>query len=104
MRSISLISGSLVLVATVTVAAPRPKHVPELKTSHGVFHPLEAPSPPPGWYHDSARPSSAQGRRYLMVIGRQGLSTEEISRIEQAGARVLGYMPDHGYLVRVRPL
>jgi hypothetical protein len=57
----------------------------------------------PAWYRDLSEERSSRDRRYLVAIASGPLDPDQRRRMEQAGAFVLGYIPDHGYRVRIDP-
>ncbi len=106
------IGGAAVLPLTVLAisllyaapggAAPGPRPL-ELRYASGTFRPDVPPPPPPGWYREASETQSPRGFRYLVAITRLPLEPAQIRLMESAGATLVGYLPVHGYRVRVSP-
>ena len=102
------IAAALAITLTLLSASPAPaedvaRQAAELRFASGNFRP-EGPAPiAPAWYRDLAEERSARGRRYLVAIASGPLDPDQRRQLEQAGASVLGYIPDHGYRVRIDP-
>lgn len=102
---------TMTLIATMLPAAAGGAGRPlELRLSSGVFRPpvgatdggaARISPETPGWYHADTRPTSPKGLRYLVAVSRESLTPGQRAQIEAAGAELLGYIPDHGYEVRV---
>jgi hypothetical protein len=101
--------GVLVTVpsgATPAASGPgagRAGRVAEIRFASGSFRPDGPVSTPPGWYRDVSERESPRGRRYLVALASGPLDPDQRHRMEKAGAEVLGYLPDHGYRVRLNP-
>src|SRR5262245_24893171 len=90
------------LCSAAAVAAEEPPSRPlELKLAAGTFRPLEGRPATPSWFQEIAVPHSAAGRRHLVAITDAALTAEQRHDLELAGATLLGYLPVHGYRLRV---
>ncbi len=98
MHRISATVAALALASTLAAAGS--SSGPELRFAAGVFHPGE-PGGAPGWFHDSSTATSAGGSRYLTAITRGSLTQQERAQIEALGVEILGYLPVHGYQLRM---
>src|SRR5262249_27083706 len=86
-----------------TPATTRPRPRPELRLAGGAFRPLDPPSRPPAWYQDSARATSARGRRFLIAVTDASLTEPQRAILASAGASILDYIPTHGYRIKLEP-
>lgn len=85
-------------------SAPRPEpgETLRLRMAGGDFDPrLSVRSP--AWYRDTSFRAAPDGKRYVVAMARGSLDAQQRRRLEQAGAELLGYLPDHGYRLRVDP-
>ena len=98
-RTSLLVSLSSVLFLA---AAASPKSL-EIRFATGIFHPGSRSSSSPAWYADSSEKLSPKGHRYLLAVASAALDPEQLRLLEATGAKVLGYLPVHGYLVRIAP-
>lgn len=89
--------------ASSAARASTPRQVAELRFASGIFRPDGPAASAPAWYRDLSEERSARGHRYLIAIASGPLDPVQRRRMEQAGAAVLGYIPDHGYRVRIDP-
>ena len=101
MRGPSAVVGSLLLAPALLAASS--STVTELRFAAGVFRPGEAPLAAPGWFHAASIPTSARGSRYLTAITRGPMGSQERAQLEALGVEVLGYLPVHGYRLRLAP-
>ena len=100
---IAILSVVLSLVSAFPATAEPDRRGPELRFATGTFRP-DNPSPAaPGWYRNLALERSPRNRRYLVAIVSDKLDADQRRRLEQAGASVLGYLPDNGYRVVLDP-
>ena len=76
---------------------------PGLRLIGGEFRPHASPAAAPRWYDDSSQPTSAAGKRYLVVTTDGPLTPQQRSDLEARGAELLGYLPVHGYRIRLEP-
>ena len=56
---------------------------------------------PPAWYDESPRREAASGRRFLVAIAHSPLDRPQRRLLRAAGAEILGYLPVHGYRLRL---
>src|SRR6266850_7981567 len=101
MRGFSVLFGSSLLVPTLLAAPATQVH--ELRFAAGVFRPGEAPPAVGAWFHAVPTPLSARGSAYLTAITRGPMGRAERAQLEALGAEVLGYLPVHGYTLRLAP-
>ena len=101
MRKLALLVASCLFAHALLAASPSPRA--ELRFTAGVFHPGDAAPAAPVWFHDAALATSAGGSRYLTAVTQGPLGPQERAQIESLGAEVLGYLPVHGYRLRVAP-
>src|SRR6185436_1208520 len=66
------------------------------------FHPGETAAPPK-WFHDRSQATSAKRSRYLVAITQGPLKDDERAQLASLGAEILGYLPVHGYRLRMAP-
>lgn len=93
--------GSLLLAPTLLAASAGPRA--ELRFASGVFRP-GAPAPAvPAWFHAASIENSGSGSRYLAAITREALGEQARTQLESLGAEILGYLPVHGYRLRMAP-
>jgi subtilase family protein len=81
----------------------REAHPLELRYAAGAFRPESQSPVPPGWYRDASEKESPRGRRYLVAIAAAPLDPDQRRRMEAEGAMILGYLPLHGYRLRIDP-
>ncbi|MCI0408196.1 MAG: hypothetical protein L0191_06485, partial [Acidobacteria bacterium] len=94
----------LILLGAVTLIAAAPDPAPlELRYAAGTFRPRGSPPKLPAWYKDSSEKDSPRGQRYLVAIGMASLEPDQRRQMEAAGATILGYVPAHGYRLRIDP-
>ncbi len=91
----------LVLSAATLIAATPARRPVELRFASEVFQPLGPRSDPPAWYRAETTDDAPLGRNYRVAITVSPLTPEQRARIESAGAELLGYIPVHGYRLRV---
>ncbi|MEE8111540.1 MAG: S8 family serine peptidase, partial [Acidobacteriota bacterium] len=91
------------LLAAGSAGAASPDPPVELRLKAGVFRPLETIPTAPAWYRHAPVERSPAGRRYLVAITRGPLNGVDRQRLMRAGAEILGYIPVHGYRIRVEP-
>ena len=91
------------LLAAGSAGAAPPDPPVELRLKAGVFRPLETIPTAPAWYRHAPIERSPAGRRYLVAITRGPLNGVDRQRLMRAGAEILGYIPVHGYRIRVEP-
>ncbi len=75
----------------------------ELRFAGATYRPQERDPDPPGWYRAQEQATSARGRRYLVALTHASLTSDQRRQIESAGADLLGYIPVHGYALRLAP-
>ena len=103
MRRAPLLTGVMMILAVSSLAAAAERPPLVLRMAGGAFRP-EGPLPePPGWYRDFSHQRSAAGKRYLVAITRGPVTPEQRAELAAAGAELLGYVPRHGYTLRVDP-
>src|SRR5215510_124878 len=90
--------GAAPLMAASSSPAPL-----ELRYAAGTFRPRGSAPQTPGWYRDSSEKASPRGQRYLVAISIASLQPEQRRQMEAAGATLLGYIPAHGYRLRIDP-
>ncbi|MCI0658114.1 MAG: hypothetical protein L0170_13770, partial [Acidobacteria bacterium] len=94
----------LMLLGAAPLIAASPNPAPlELRYATGTFRPHSSPPRAPAWYKDSSEKDSPRGQRYLVAIGVASLEPDQRRQIEAAGATILGYVPAHGYRLRIDP-
>ena len=91
------------LVASPAKGAPAGRGSSELRFATETFRPDRPTPAAPGWYRNLAQERSSRGRRYLVAIVSETLDVAQRRWLKQAGASVLGYLPDKGYRVRLDP-
>jgi hypothetical protein len=91
----------LFLAASAGAAEPGPRV--ELKLATGTFRPAETESAAPTWFRPHAVATSARGKLYRVAVTEGALTLEQRRQLSDAGAELLGYVPDHGYRIRLRP-
>jgi len=96
-----LVLSSLFLTAFVFAAEDG--HPLELKLATGSFRPAEAAAAAPPWFRENAVGASADGKLYRVAVTDAALTPEQRRQLMDAGAELLGYVPDHGYRLRLRP-
>ena len=102
-RIVAILSVILPFLTASPATAEPVRRGAELRFATGTFRP-ERPSPAtPEWYRNLAEERSVRGRRYLVVIVSETLDAAQRHQLKQAGASVLGYLPDNGYRVRLDP-
>jgi len=87
---------------SLVVAAQKPPAL-ELRYAAAAFQPDRPAPDAPGWYHDVSERESPSHRRYLVAIASVSLDPGQLRQMEKAGATILGYVPTHGYRLRVDP-
>jgi hypothetical protein len=97
-----VIAGAMLATFTAPRATPA-RRPPELRYATGTFRPDGSSTRVPRWYRDASEKESPRGRRYLVAVASKPLDPDERRQLEQAGAAVLGYLPELGYRVRVPP-
>jgi hypothetical protein len=103
MHGIAAIAPVTLLLFLASTATAAPPSSVELRFATGTFRP-ELPSPAaPSWYRDRSKERSSRGRHYLVAIVSGPLDADQRLQLKQAGASVLGYLPDNGYRVRLDP-
>jgi hypothetical protein len=104
-KSLKRICNPAIFLALLFIALPvlaQQSHEPlELKMAAGTFRPIGPPTVPPRWYVPLASPHRPERMQYLVAIGRGPLNREQRKELEEAGAELLGYLPVHGYQLRV---
>ena len=75
----------------------------ELRLAAGTFRPLEGEPAAPPWFREIPVQHGAAGRRHLVAITGSALTPEQRHDLERAGAKLLGYLPVHGYRLHVAP-
>ncbi len=94
----------LMLLGAAPLIAASPNPAPlELRYATGTFRPHSSPPRAPAWYKDSSEKDSPRGQRYLVAIGVASLEPDQRRQMEAAGATILGYVPAHGYRLRIDP-
>ena len=94
------------LIAFLPAGAAPPEAAPSgavLRLATGDYRPLAGEPAPPAWFHGVPRDTSAAGWRYLVAVTASSLEAEQRLQIEQTGAGIVGYLPVHGYMLRVAP-
>jgi hypothetical protein len=103
MRGLSALVGSLVLAPAVLASSPTIAPQPTLRFATGDFRP-GGPSPAaPSWFLAASIATSGRGSRYVVAVTKGPLGPSERAQIESLGAEILGYVPIHGYRLRVAP-
>ena len=92
---------AFVLLVPAAYAAPGSQRA-ELQFASGAFHPGETAAPPK-WFRDRRQATSAKGSRYLVAIAQGPLKDDERAQLASLGAEILGYLPVHGYRLRMAP-
>jgi hypothetical protein len=100
MRGAALLLGAAFLGATILAAEPGPV----LHLAAGDFAPNAASPAAPSWFHATPTWESPRGSRYLVAIMRGPLGGKEREQLEATGVSILGYVPVHGYQLRVPPV
>ena len=100
MRGYSVLLASLLLIPTAS-AAPGPPQA-EIQFAAGTFHPGETATSPK-WFHERTAATSARGSRYLIALTQGPMTEDERAQLESLGAEILGYLPVHGYRLRLAP-
>ena len=96
--------ASLGVLLSITVVAAGPEsRVPTLRYAGATFHPGAATPQPPAWYHDASEKESGKGRRFLVAVTTAPLDPGQRKEMEASGAKVLGYIPENGYRIRIDP-
>jgi hypothetical protein len=90
------------LLAAFALAADERRPL-ELKLANGSFRPAEGKAAPPTWFREHAVGASADGKLYRVAVTESALTPEQRRQLIDAGAELLGYLPDHGYRLRLRP-
>ena len=98
-RPIALI-GMLLLAPALLAVSAAPV---ELRFAGGVFRPGEPPPHAPAWFHAASIPLSARGSAYVTVVTRGPIGRDERAQLEALDAEILGYVPVHGYRLRIAP-
>jgi len=101
MRGLFIVVASLLTASVFAATADSPRV--ELRFAIGDFHPDAAAATAPPWFHDGKVSVSEHGGRYLTAVTRQPLSGQERAGLEALGVEVLGYLPVHGYRLRMPP-
>src|SRR2546422_3797418 len=97
-----IVLGVASLAVTRTGAAP-PSRPLELHYQAVTFRPDDPVPAPPDWYRDVSETESPRGRRYLVAITSTSLDADQLRQLDAAGATLLGYVPVHGYRLRIDP-
>jgi hypothetical protein len=93
----------VLLAPAAAAGAPVGEQPPELRLLAGPFRPLEAAPAPPAWLRDAAQAESAAGWRYAVAVADRPLEAWQRDELSAAGAAPLGYLPVHGYRLRLAP-
>jgi hypothetical protein len=103
-RNAAALSIILPLLSLASLpASTTARRTAELRFASWTYRP-EGPAPiDPAWYRDLSEERSARGRRYLVAIAAGPLDPGERRRMEQAGGSIVGYVPEHGYRLRIDP-
>ena len=99
MRGSAALIASLVF-APASLAAPATSRA-ALHFAAGDFRPGEPSPAAPAWFHAASIATSERGSRYLAAITRGPLGSQDRTQLESLGVEVLGYLPVHGYLLRL---
>ena len=89
----------VVLVSTSLLAAAPA----ELRLAGGTFIPQGDSTPAPAWYRPEPAALSAAQLRYLVAITTESLDPAQRGKLEEAGGKVIGFLPVRGYLLRLAP-
>ncbi len=89
------------LCCVPALRAAEEKRPPQLRLAVETFQPLEPSMRPPSWYDGTPRREAASGRRFLVAIAHSPLDRPQRRLLRAAGAEILGYLPVHGYRLRL---
>ncbi len=101
MRNPTLVVASCLIARTLLAAAGTPGV--ELRFATGVFQPGAASPVFPSWFHEAPLSTSENGGRYLTAVMHGPLGKQERVQLESLGVEILGYVPVHGYRLRMAP-
>jgi hypothetical protein len=101
MRGFSVLVGSILLGPALLAGADVPSA--ELRFAAGDFRPGVAAPRTPTWFDDANVSTSARGHRYVTAVLRGPISASERLELRGLGAEILGYLPVHGYRLRITP-
>jgi subtilase family protein len=100
-RGLGIVILSVLILGSSSLLIGSPASPPELRYAAGGFRPGQSNPPAPSWYRDSQEQESPRHLRYLVAVTNAAVDAEQLGKLREAGATILGYLPVHGYRLRI---